>query len=121
MVGRPPRTGPGPTKFRSYYPHVELDPDVLFVDDGDVLTSAGVSAGIDLCLHVVRTDHGSDVANRAARRGVVAPWRDGGQSQYIERPVPAPVDVSTTRRPGTGRSSGSTRTSIWPRWPSTPG
>jgi transcriptional regulator GlxA family with amidase domain len=83
-------------KFRSYYPNVELDPDVLFVDDGDVLTSAGVSAGIDLCLHVVRTDHGSDVANRAARRGVVAPWRDGGQSQYIERPMPTPIDVSTT-------------------------
>jgi transcriptional regulator GlxA family with amidase domain len=83
-------------KFRSLYPSVDLDPDVLFVDDGDVLTSAGVSAGIDLCLHVVRTDHGSDVANRAARRGVVAPWRDGGQSQYIERPMPAPSDVSTT-------------------------
>ncbi len=82
-------------KFRSYYPDVHLDPDVLFVDDGDVLTSAGVSAGIDLCLHVVRTDHGSDVANRAARRGVVAPWRDGGQSQYIERPMPTLSDVST--------------------------
>ena len=74
--------------FRSLFPRVRLDPDVLFVDDGDVLTSAGVAAGIDLCLHVVRMDHGSDVANRAARRGVVPPWRDGGQSQYIERPMP---------------------------------
>src|SRR5215467_5082303 len=81
--------------FRSQFPNVRLDPDVLYVDDGDVLTSAGVSAGIDLCLHVVRLDHGSDVANRAARRAVVAPWRDGGQSQYIERPVPMPADAST--------------------------
>ncbi|HEY7176952.1 MAG TPA: helix-turn-helix domain-containing protein [Micromonosporaceae bacterium] len=81
--------------FRSQFPNVLLDPDVLYVDDGDVLTSAGVSAGIDLCLHVIRRDHGSEAANRAARRGVVAPWRDGGQSQYIERPVPMPADVST--------------------------
>ena len=81
--------------FRAQFPDVRLDPDVLYVDDGDVLTSAGVSAGIDLCLHVVRRDHGSDVANRAARRAVVAPWRDGGQSQYIERPVPTPADAST--------------------------
>jgi transcriptional regulator GlxA family with amidase domain len=75
--------------FRRMFPRVLLNPDVLFVDDGDVLTSAGVAAGIDLCLHVVRRDHGSDVANRAARRGVVPPWRDGGQSQFIERPLPA--------------------------------
>jgi transcriptional regulator GlxA family with amidase domain len=81
--------------FRQQFPAVDLDPDVLFVDDGDVMTSAGVSAGIDLCLHVVRKDFGSDVANRAARRSVVAPWRDGGQSQYIERPVPVAADVST--------------------------
>ena len=74
--------------FRELFPHVDLDPDVLFVDDGDVLTSAGVAAGIDLCLHVVRRDHGSEVANRVARRCVVPPWRDGGQSQFIERPVP---------------------------------
>jgi transcriptional regulator GlxA family with amidase domain len=74
--------------FRRLFPQVKLDPDVLFVDDGDVLTSAGVAAGIDLCLHVVRRDHGSVVANGAARRGVVPPWRDGGQSQFIERPLP---------------------------------
>jgi len=74
--------------FRTLFPKVRLDPDVLFVDDGDVLTSAGVAAGIDLCLHVVRRDHGSEVANRAARRCVVPPWRDGGQSQFIERPMP---------------------------------
>ena len=68
---------------------------MLFVDDGDVLTSAGDAAGIDLLLHVIRRDHGSEVANRVARRSVVAPWRDGGQSQFIERPVPEPGDTGT--------------------------
>jgi len=81
--------------FRRNFPSVRLDPDVLFVDDGDVLTSAGVAAGIDLLLHLVRRDHGSEVANRVARRNVVAPWRDGGQSQFIERPVPDPGDSGT--------------------------
>ena len=81
--------------FRGLFPAVDLRPDVLFVDDGDVLTSAGVGAGIDLCLHAVRRDFGSDVANRTARRCVVPPWRDGGQSQFIERPVPSPTDTST--------------------------
>jgi transcriptional regulator GlxA family with amidase domain len=81
--------------FRRNFPSVRLDPDVLFVDDGDVLTSAGVAAGIDLLLHLVRRDHGSEVANRVARRSVVAPWRDGGQSQFIERPVPEPGDAGT--------------------------
>ncbi len=82
-------------RFRRRYPRVKLDPDVLFVDDGEILTSAGVAAGIDLCLHVIRRDHGSVVANRAARRCVVPPWRDGGQSQFIERPVPTPGDATT--------------------------
>ncbi len=81
--------------FRTLFPRVRLDPGVLFVDDGDVLTSAGVAAGIDLCLHVVRRDHGSEVANRAARRGVVPPWRDGGQSQYIEAPLPVAGEAGT--------------------------
>ncbi|MEO3787099.1 helix-turn-helix domain-containing protein [Actinocorallia sp. B10E7] len=75
-------------RFSRLFPSVRLDPDVLFVDDGDVLTSAGVAAGIDLCLHVIRRDHGSEVANRAARRCVAAPHREGGQAQFIERPVP---------------------------------
>jgi transcriptional regulator GlxA family with amidase domain len=74
--------------FRRLYPDVVLDENLLFVDDGDVLTSAGLSAGVDLCLHVLRLDHGSEVANRVARHCVVPPWRDGGQSQYIERHVP---------------------------------
>ncbi len=81
--------------FRRLFPGVDLDPDVLFVDDGDVLTSAGVGAGVDLCLQVVRDDHGTDVANMAARRCVVPPWRPGGQSQYIVRAVPGASDTST--------------------------
>ncbi len=75
-------------RFRALYPEVLLNEDVLFVDDGDVLTSAGLGAGVDLCLHVVRTDHGSEVANRSARYCVVPPWRDGGQSQFIDRHLP---------------------------------
>ena len=120
-AARRPRTGLCADRFRALYPQVRLDPDVLFVDDGDVLTSAGVAAGIDLCLHVVRSDHGSEVANRAARRCVVPPWRDGGQSQYIERHVPAAgrgVDGGGAR---TGRSSTSTSRSTWRRWPRRPG
>ncbi|MFC8719530.1 GlxA family transcriptional regulator [Kitasatospora sp. NPDC057198] len=81
--------------FRSLFPRVRLDPDVLFVDDGDLLTSAGAAAGVDLFLHVLRRDHGSAVANRAARLCVVPPWRDGGQAQYIERPVPVPGSTGT--------------------------
>ncbi|MEV5174240.1 helix-turn-helix domain-containing protein [Streptomyces flaveolus] len=74
--------------FRRRYPQVDLDPDVLFVDDGRVLTSAGAASGVDICLHIVRTDHGSALANAVARRCVVPPFRDGGQAQYIEQPVP---------------------------------
>jgi transcriptional regulator GlxA family with amidase domain len=81
--------------FARLFPKVSLDPDVLFVDDGDVLTSAGNAAGIDLLLHVIRRDHGSEVASRVARRSVVAPWREGGQSQFVERPVPETGDSGT--------------------------
>lgn len=70
------------------YPRVRVDPAVLYVDEGRVLTSAGTAAGIDLCLHLVRCDHGAQVANAVARRMVVAPQRDGGQAQYVEAPVP---------------------------------
>ncbi|WP_309062734.1 helix-turn-helix domain-containing protein [Streptomyces sp.] len=83
-------------RFQRLFPRIEVDPDVLFVDDGDVLTSAGVAAGIDLCLHIVRRDHGTAVANEVARRTVVPPHRDGGQAQYIQRPVPDPRQASTT-------------------------
>jgi transcriptional regulator GlxA family with amidase domain len=70
------------------HPEIEVDPDVLWVDDGRILTSAGVAAGIDLCLHIVRRDLGAEHANRIARRMVVAPHRSGGQAQFVERPVP---------------------------------
>jgi transcriptional regulator GlxA family with amidase domain len=83
-------------RFRRLFPAVRLDADVLFVDDGNVLTSAGVAAGVDLCLHVVRNDHGSLVANEAARRCVVAPWRAGGQSQFIPAPIMAAGIGSST-------------------------
>jgi transcriptional regulator GlxA family with amidase domain len=76
-------------KLAALYPAVDVDADVLYVDQGNVLTSAGVAAGIDLCLHLVRSDHGAELANRVARRIVVPPHRDGGQAQYIERPIPA--------------------------------
>ncbi|WP_432537700.1 GlxA family transcriptional regulator [Kineococcus arenarius] len=69
------------------YPGVEVDADALYVDQGQVLTSAGVSAGIDLCLHLVRSDHGAAAANRLARALVAAPHREGGQRQFIARPV----------------------------------
>ncbi len=69
------------------YPGVSVDPGVLFVDEGDILTSAGSAASIDLCLHVVRKDRGSDVATQLARQLVVPPQRDGGQAQFIEAPL----------------------------------
>ncbi|MET9616825.1 GlxA family transcriptional regulator [Kitasatospora indigofera] len=82
-------------RLQRMFTNVRVDPDVLFVDDGDILTSAGVAAAIDLCLHLVRRDHGSETANAVARACVVPPWRDGGQAQYIERPVPAPSETGT--------------------------
>ncbi len=69
------------------YPLITVDPDVLYVDEGQVLTSAGVAAGIDLCLHILRSDHGAETASLAARRMVVAPYREGGQAQFVQRPV----------------------------------
>jgi AraC family transcriptional activator FtrA len=81
------------------HPEIEVDPDVLYVDDGDVLTSAGSAAGIDLCLHLVRADHGAAVANGVARRFVVPPHREGGQAQFIEAAVrpPGPDDDGVAR------------------------
>ncbi len=74
------------------YPGVEVDPDVLYVDNGSVLTSAGKAAALDLCLHLVRLDHGAAVANAVARRLVVPPLRAGGQAQFVTAPVPARAD-----------------------------
>ncbi|MER7048997.1 GlxA family transcriptional regulator [Streptomyces jumonjinensis] len=87
-------------RFQRLFPSVRVDPDVLYVDDGDVLTSAGVAAGIDLCLHLVRRDHGSAIANDVARRSVVPPHRDGGQAQYVRRPVPEPQLATTSAARG---------------------
>ncbi|MGW2018408.1 GlxA family transcriptional regulator [Streptomyces sp. NPDC001927] len=97
LDGRPATTHwASAAHFQRLFPKVRVDADVLFVDDGDVLTSAGVAAGIDLCLHIVRRDHGSAVANEVARRTVVPPHRDGGQAQYIERPLPEAGASTTT-------------------------
>jgi AraC family transcriptional activator FtrA len=70
------------------FPRVEVDARVLYVDEGDVLTSAGTAAGIDLCLHLVRSDHGAAVANRVAKRMVVSPHRAGDQAQFVDAPLP---------------------------------
>ena len=78
------------------YPKTEVDPDVLFVQDGKVVTGAGTAAGIDAALHIVRIEHGAGAANVVARRMVVPPQRDGGQSQYIQTPVP---ECRATRSP----------------------
>ncbi|MBB5083991.1 GlxA family transcriptional regulator [Nonomuraea endophytica] len=86
-------------EFRRRFPTVELRPDVLYVEDGNVLTSAGLSAGIDLCLHLVRGDYGAAVANTVARLVVAAPVRTGGQAQFVPSPLP----------PETGSSLADTR------------
>ena len=74
--------------FRARFPRVRLEPDVLFVDDGDILTASGSASALDLGLHVVRRDHGAEIANAVSRRLVFAAHRDGGQRQFVERPVP---------------------------------
>ncbi|TDC22371.1 helix-turn-helix domain-containing protein [Streptomyces sp. 8K308] len=73
------------------HPRVRVDENVLFVDEGEVLTSAGAASGIDLCLHLVRRDHGVGLSNHVARRLVAAPYRSGGQAQYVPRSVPEPL------------------------------
>jgi AraC family transcriptional activator FtrA len=80
--------------LRARHPSIHVEPDVLYVEDGGVFTSAGSAAGLDLCLHLVRLDHGAEIANQVARRLVIAPHREGGQAQFIACPVPA--------RPGSG-------------------
>src|SRR5690606_20156128 len=73
-------------------PRAEVDPDVLYVDDGRVITSAGTAAGIDAALHLVRTELGGEAARSVARRMVVPPQRDGGQAQYVVDPLPCEAD-----------------------------
>ncbi|MEV6660785.1 helix-turn-helix domain-containing protein [Nocardia fluminea] len=84
--------------LRERYPSVEVDPEPLYTDEGDILTSAGCAAGLDLALHLVRNDLGSSVANAVARRLVIQPHRAGGQAQYIESPMPPePLDAPIAR------------------------
>lgn len=82
-------------QFRQLYPRVHLDENLLFVEDGNICSSAGLAAGIDVCLHIIRSDYGSEAANGAARYCVVPPWREGGQSQFIERHLPEPGSDGT--------------------------
>lgn len=79
-------------ELKARHPALKVEPDVLYIDEGRLLTSAGSAAGIDLCLHLVRRDHGPEVANQVARRLVVPPHRNGGQAQFVERPVPSRPD-----------------------------
>jgi transcriptional regulator GlxA family with amidase domain len=81
-------------KLAARWPTAKVEPDVLYVDDGPIITSAGTAAGIDACLYLVREEQGSRVANAIARRMVVPPHRDGGQAQFVERPLPEPAGGS---------------------------
>lgn len=81
-------------ELRARHPAALVDPDVLFVDDGDLITSAGAAAGIDACLHLVRREMGSAAVNVLARLMVVSPQRDGGQRQFIDQPVPACTNLA---------------------------
>lgn len=74
-------------RLQQRFPKVQVDPQVLYVDEGQIMTSAGSAAGLDLCLHLVRRDYGSKIANQVARRLVIAPHRDGGQAQFLQRPI----------------------------------
>jgi len=80
-------------ELRVRYPEITVEPDVLYVDENRVLTSAGSAAGIDLCLHIVRQDYGAEIANRVARRLVMPPHREGGQAQFIQEPIRKTNDI----------------------------
>ena len=87
MAGEPTTHWRYVESIAARFPRIRLEPDMLYVDQRDVLTAAGSAAGIDLCLHVVRKDFGPEAANSVARRLVVPPHREGGQAQFIQRPV----------------------------------
>jgi transcriptional regulator GlxA family with amidase domain len=100
LDGRPATTHwDSAPELAKHFPRVTVDPSVLYIDDGNILTSAGVAAGLDLCLHVVRRDHGATTAATIARHTVVPPHREGGQAQFIERPISGPDggSLSATR------------------------
>jgi AraC family transcriptional activator FtrA len=88
--------------FRKRFPLIDVDPNVLYVDAGGMLTSAGSAAGLDLCLHLVRRDWGPAIANQVARRLVIPPHRDGGQAQFLERPVETAEQRTHQREPLSG-------------------
>ena len=102
--------------FAGRFPAVRVEPDVLYIEDDGLLTSAGTVAGIDCCLHLVRQRLGAQTANHLARRLVVAPHRQGGQAQFIEQPLPdsARTAVSASCWFGCGRTS--TRRTAWTAW-----
>ncbi|WP_329263137.1 AraC family transcriptional regulator [Actinoallomurus sp. NBC_01490] len=102
-------------RFQERFPDVIFDLDVLYTDDDGVLTSAGAASGIDLCLHMIRIDHGAAVANEVARGSVVPPHREGGQARYVQRPMPDPKISSTSKaRDGPSRiCTGPSRCGNW--------
>lgn len=104
--------------MRRRYPQVELRGDVLYVQDGPFLTSSGYAAGIDLCLHVIRTDYGAAVANEVARLALVAPVRPGGQTQFTQTPLP-PSAATPVPTPAASPCATSTSRSPSPTWPGT--
>jgi transcriptional regulator GlxA family with amidase domain len=80
--------------MKEMFPLVEVDPDVLYVQDGRIITSAGTAAGLDACLHLLRIELGAELTNKIARRMVVPPQRDGGQAQFIDSPLPVAASLS---------------------------
>jgi transcriptional regulator GlxA family with amidase domain len=96
-IATAPPTGSTVDDMRAAYPLAKVDPRALFVDDGTVVTSAGTAAGIDACLHLVRRELGTAVANKIARRMVVPPQRDGGQQQFVEMPIPSAPRTASRR------------------------
>ena len=104
--------------FKALFPQVRVDPSALFVDDGDVLTSAGVASGLDVCLHLVRRDHGSEVANHVARLCIVPAWREGARRSSSSAPCRR-KSPRARRRPEPGRSRTSTDGSRSATWPTT--
>jgi transcriptional regulator GlxA family with amidase domain len=81
-------------RMADMYPRIDVDPDVLYVQDGRIITSAGTAAGLDACLHLLRQELGAELTNKIARRMVVPPQRDGGQAQFIDKPMPAATSLS---------------------------
>ena len=104
------------TKLAEMFPAITVEPNALYVDEGRILTSAGLSAGVDLCLHLVRRDHGEEVGAALARIMVASPHRDGGQAQFIDRPIPAGNgSLDGARRWALQNLSGPVDVSSWAR------